>query len=73
MNDTRVIVKDNRKTPITVEMILFGLLLGSIGILVFIFAVNAFLNSDIKEFMSILNVILIVALLGITIRIFVNM
>lgn len=73
MNDTRVIVKDNRKTPITVEMILFGLLLGSIGILVFIFAVNAFLNSDIKEFMSILNVILIVALLGITIRIFINM
>ena len=72
MNDTRVIVKDNRKTPITVEMILFGLLLGGMGILVFIFAVNAFLNSDIKEFMSILNVILIVALLGITIRIFVN-
>lgn len=49
-------------------MILFGIILTSIGIMVFLFAVDAFLDSDIKLFMTILNVILIFALLGVTIR-----
>lgn len=49
-------------------MILFGIILTSIGIMVFLFAVDAFLDSDIKRFMTILNVILIFALLGVTIR-----
>ena len=60
-------MKDNRKTPVTFEMILFGLILTGIGIMVFLFAVDAFLDSDIKLFMTILNIILILALLGITI------
>ncbi|KAK8821170.1 hypothetical protein WA538_005799 [Blastocystis sp. DL] len=64
MNDTRVKVSDNRKTPITTEMILFGIILVAEGILVFVFAVDAFLNSDIKTFLGILNIILILALLG---------
>lgn len=38
------------------------------GILVFVFAVDAFLNSDIKTFLGILNIILILALLGTSIR-----
>lgn len=38
------------------------------GILVFVFAVDAFLNSDIKTFLGILNIILILALLGASIR-----
>lgn len=48
-------------------MILFGIILASIGIMVFLFAVDAFLDSDIKVFMTILNIILILALLGVTI------
>ena len=61
-------------------MILFGIILVVFdssydfwlaeGILVFVFAVEAFLNSDIKEFMTILNLILILALLGTSIRSF---
>lgn len=64
-------VKDNRKTPITLQMIVFGVVLLSIGVMIFVFGVEAFLNSNLKRFMSLLNVVLILSILGIAIRLFV--
>lgn len=61
-------MKDNRKTPITLQMLLFGALLLAIGILVFFFGVEAFLNSNTRRFMTVLNLLLILSLLSITIR-----
>ena len=55
MNDTRVVVKDSRKTPISL-------------VLVFVYGVEAFLNSNLRRFLTLLNIILILSLLGITIR-----
>ena len=61
-------MKDNRKTPITLQMLLFGTLLLAVGILVFFFGVEAFLNSNTRRFMTVLNLLLILSLLSITIR-----
>lgn len=66
-----MVVKDNRKTPITLQMIVFGVVLLSIGAMIFVFGVEAFLNSNLKRFMSLLNVVLILSILGIAIRLFV--
>ncbi len=66
-----MVVKDNRKTPITLQMIVFGVVLLSIGVMIFVFGVEAFLNSNLKRFMSLLNVVLILSILGIAIRLFV--
>lgn len=66
-----MVVKDNRKTPITLQMIIFGVVLLSIGVMIFVFGVEAFLNSNLKRFMSLLNVVLILSILGIAIRLFV--
>ena len=66
-----MVVKDNRKTPITLQMIVFGVMLLSIGVMIFVFGVEAFLNSNLKRFMSLLNVVLILSILGIAIRLFV--
>lgn len=68
MNDTRVVVKDSRKTPISLHMILFGVILLAMGVLVFVYGVEAFLNSNLRRFLTLLNIILILSLLGITIR-----
>ena len=66
-----MVVKDNRKTPITLQMIVFGVVLLSIGVMIFVFGVEAFLNSNLKRFMSLLNVGLILSILGIAICLFV--
>ena len=66
-----MVVKDNRKTPITLQMIVVGVVLLSIGVMIFVFGVEAFLNSNLKRFMSLLNVVLILSILGIAIRLFV--
>lgn len=66
-----MVVKDNRKTPITLQMIVFGVVLLSIGVMIFVFGVEAFLNSNLKRFMSLLNVVLILSILGIAISLFV--
>ena len=66
-----MVVKDNRKTPITLQMIVFGVVLLSIGVMILVFGVEAFLNSNLKRFMSLLNVVLILSILGIAIRLFV--
>ena len=66
-----MVVKDNRKTPITLQMIIFGVVLLSIGVMIFVFGVEAFLNSNLKRFMSLLSVVLILSILGIAIRLFV--
>lgn len=49
-------------------MLLFGTLLLAVGILVFFFGVEAFLNSNTRRFMTVLNLLLILSLLSITIR-----
>lgn len=66
-----MVVKDNRKTPITLQIIAFGMVLLSVGIMIFVFGVEAFLNSNLKRFMSLLNVVLILSILGIAICLFV--
>lgn len=66
-----MVVKDNRKTPITLQIIAFGVVLLSVGIMIFVFGVEAFLNSNLKRFMSLLNVVLILSILGIAICLFV--
>ena len=66
-----MVVKDNRKTPITLHLFVFGVVLLSIGLMIFVFGVEAFLNSNLKRFMSLLNVVLILSILGIAIRLFV--
>lgn len=66
-----MVVKDNRKIPITLQIIAFGVVLLSVGIMIFVFGVEAFLNSNLKRFMSLLNVVLILSILGIAICLFV--
>ena len=66
-----MVVKDNRKTPITLQMIVFGVVLLSISVMIFVCGVEAFLSSNLKRFMSLLNVVLILSILGIAIRLFV--
>ena len=61
---------DNRQTPLSFHIILYGCLFTGIGILIFLSAINAFLNEDMKRFMTILNIILIFSLLGLTICFF---
>ena len=67
VNDTRITITDNRKTPISFTLLAFGCVFVVIGVMVFVYAIEAFLNSDIKSFMMILNMIIILALLGLTI------
>ena len=67
VNDTRITVTDNRKVPLSFTLLAFGCVFVIIGVMVFVYAIEAFLNSDIKSFMMILNIIIILALLGLTI------
>lgn len=67
MNDSLIKVTDNRQSPISLQLIGYGILFVTIGILVFIYAINSFLNNDMRSFMMILNILLIISLLSLTI------